>query len=207
MITVVIQAGGESRRMGQDKALVPFLGKTLIERVIGRLAHLADEMVVTTNQPDDYAFLSLRLAEDVIPGRGALGGLYTALSAARHELVVVVACDMPFVSPSLVAYQHDLLTSGNFDAVIPRTAGGTEPFHAVYRRQTCLSYVEQVIQEDKWRVDAWYARANVRLLSPEETRPYDPDGLAFWNVNTPEDLAEAEGVARGERPSPPTPPP
>jgi molybdopterin-guanine dinucleotide biosynthesis protein A len=199
MITLVIQAGGESRRMGQDKALVPFLGKTLIERVIGRVAHLADEIVVTTNKPDDYAFLGARgarLAADVIPGRGALGGLYTALSAAGEGLVVVVACDMPFVSPSLLAYQRDLLTSGGYDAVIPRTTGGTEPFHAVYRRQTCLPRVEEVIQADKWRVDAWYAKAKVHLLSPEETRPFDPDDRAFWNVNTPEELAEAERVAQ-----------
>jgi molybdopterin-guanine dinucleotide biosynthesis protein A len=66
----------------------------------------------------------------------------------------------------------------------------------VYRRQTCLPLVLDAIQADKWRVDAWYAKANVRLLSPEETRPHDPDGLAFWNVNTPEELAEAEQMAR-----------
>ena len=196
MLTLVIQAGGESRRMGQDKALAPFLGKTLIERVVSRILYLADDVIVTTNNPEAYAFLGYTLAADVIPGRGALGGLYTALSAASQPLVAVVACDMPFVSPGLLVYQRDLLVQEGFDAVIPRTAGGTEPFHAVYRRQTCLPNVWDAIQADKWRVDAWYARANVRLLSPEETRPHDPDDLAFWNVNTPDELAEAEGMAR-----------
>jgi molybdopterin-guanine dinucleotide biosynthesis protein A len=198
MLTLVIQAGGESRRMGQDKALLPFQGRTLIERVLDRASHLADELLVTTNKPENYAFLGLRLVADVIPGRGALGGLYTALSAATQPLVAVVACDMPFVSPELLAFERDLLLKEGYDAAIPRTSGGTEPFHAVYRREGCLPHVEAVIQADKWRVDAWYAKANVRLLSPEETRPYDPRGLAFWNVNTPEELAEAEKMASSE---------
>jgi molybdopterin-guanine dinucleotide biosynthesis protein A len=196
MLSVVIQAGGESRRMGQDKALAPFLGGTLIQRVLARVAHLGDEVILTTNQPEAYAFLGYPLASDVIPGRGALGGLYTALSAASRPLVMVVACDMPFASADLLTHQRELLESGGFDAVIPRTPGGTEPFHAVYRRANCLPRVLEAIQADKWRVDAWYAKANVRLLSPEETQPYDTGGLAFWNVNTPEELAEAERMAR-----------
>jgi molybdopterin-guanine dinucleotide biosynthesis protein A len=196
MLTLVIQAGGESRRMGQDKALVPFLGGSLIERVLGRISHLADEVLVTTNKPESYAFLGLPLVGDVIPGRGALGGLFTALSAAHQPLVAVVACDMPFVSPELLGFERDLLERDGYDAVIPRTEGGTEPFHAVYRRDACLPAVEVAIQADKWRVDAWYAEANVRLLSPAETQTYDPRGLAFWNVNTPEELSEAERMAR-----------
>lgn len=198
MLTLVIQAGGESRRMGRDKALVPFLGQTLIERVIGRVAHLADEILVTTNKPEDYAFLGVALVRDLIPGRGALGGLYTALSAARQPLVAVVACDMPFASAELLTFERDELLRTGCDAVIPRTAGGTEPFHAVYDRDACLPAILDAIRADKWRVDSWYARVNVRLLSPQETQRHDPLGLAFWNVNTPEELQEAERLARGE---------
>jgi molybdopterin-guanine dinucleotide biosynthesis protein A len=195
MLTVVVQAGGESRRMGQDKALVSFLGHPLIQRVIDRLAPLADEILVTTNRPDDYRFLGYPLFQDIIPGRGALGGLYTALDAARQPLVVVVACDMPFVSPVLLAAQRDLLISGHYDAVIPRTEGGTEPFHAVYRRLACIPAIQAVIQADKWRVDAWYSKARVYLMSAQETGQYDPQGLAFWNVNTPEELRQAAEIA------------
>ena len=168
----------------------------MIERVLGRVAHLADEVLVTTNKPEGYRFLGLPLVPDVIPGRGALGGLYTALSAASQPLVAVVACDMPFVSLELLSFERDLLLQEGYDAAIPRTAGGTEPFHAFYRGETCLPHIQAAIQADKWRVDAWYAKANVRLLGPEETRPYDPQGLAFWNVNTPEELAEAEKMAK-----------
>jgi molybdopterin-guanine dinucleotide biosynthesis protein A len=196
MLTVAIQAGGESRRMGRDKALIPFLGKPLIQRVIQRVAPLADEVLVTTNRPDGYLFLTLPLFGDLAPGRGALGGLYTALSAAHGELVAVVACDMPFVSGTLLAAQRDLLVEGTFDAVIPQTEGGTEPFHAVYRRATCLPAIQEAVQAEKWRVDAWFPKRRVRFISLEEVRQHDPDRLAFWNVNTPEDLHQAEQLAR-----------
>ena len=98
MLTIVIQAGGASSRMGEDKALKIFLGKPLIQRVIERMIPIADEIIVTTNRPAEYAFLNLRLVPDLKPGRGALGGLYTAIASAAHPLVAVVACDMPFAS-------------------------------------------------------------------------------------------------------------
>ena len=92
MYSIAIQAGGESRRMGRDKGLMPFLGRPLIQRVLERLTPIADEVLVTTNSPDEYRFLNLPLFPDLKPGRGALGGLYTALSSAACEAVAVVAC-------------------------------------------------------------------------------------------------------------------
>lgn len=195
MLSVVIQAGGESRRMGRDKALIPFLGRPLIERVIARVSYLADEILVTTNRPQDYQFLSLPLFRDVIPDRGALGGLYTALHAASQPLVAVVACDMPFVQPELLAYERDLLLNSMIDAVIPKTEGGTEPFHAIYRRDSCLPQILIALQAEKWRVDSWFSRVHIRFLNQEEIFQFDPRGLAFNNVNTPEELAEAERIA------------
>ncbi len=88
--------------MGSDKALLPFLGRPLIQRVLERLTPIADEILVTTNRPEDYHFLDLPLFRDLKPDRGALGGLYTALSSATCEAVAVVACDMPFASAALI---------------------------------------------------------------------------------------------------------
>ena len=100
MLTLVIQRAGKKQRMGQDKALMPFLGRPLISRVIERVAPLADEILVTTNRADSYGFLGLPLVPDLMPGRGALGGLYTALASAANPIVALVACDMPFASPN-----------------------------------------------------------------------------------------------------------
>lgn len=196
MLSLVIQAGGESRRMGTNKALLPFLGQPLILRPLTRLAGLANEVLVTSNHPESFRFLSLTPIPDRLPGLGALGGLDTALSAARYPYVAVVACDMPFASLEILALELILLQETGADAVIPRSSAGVEPFHAVYRRETCLSQVHAALQAGKRRVDAWFSDVHIRYLEPEEMLPYDPEKLAFMNINTPEDLQEAEKIAR-----------
>jgi len=182
--------------MGADKALLPFLGQPLILRPLSRLVRLADEVLVTSNQPESYRFLGLTPIPDLLPGCGALGGLFTALSVAGHPYVALVACDMPFASLKLFAAELALLRETGADAVVPRSAGGTEPFHAVYRRETCLPFVKAALDDGKRRVDAWFSQVNIRYLTPSETLPYDPDQLAFLNINTPEELREAERLAR-----------
>ena len=200
MLSLVIQAGGESRRIGRDKALLPFLGQPLILRPLSRLASIADELLVTSNQPENFNFLGLHPFPDIFPGCGALGGLYTALSIARHPYVAVVACDMPFANLELFAFELLTLREAGVDAVIPRSPAGTEPFHAIYTRETCLPLVQSALEAGKRRVDAWFEHAHIRYLAPEEMQPYDLKGLAFLNINTIEDLTEAEKIARVDSP-------
>ena len=182
--------------MGQDKALMPFLGRPLIQRVVDRLAPIADEMLVTTNTPEKFRFLGLPLFPDLIPGRGALGGLYTALSSATREAVAVVACDMPFASEKLIEAANSLLIEEDADVVIPDSGDGLEPLHAVYRRETFIPAIEAAIEADQWRLISWFPQVKVRILLPDEVKQYDPSGLAFKNLNTPEEFAEAEQLVR-----------
>ena len=196
MLTVCIQAGGASSRMGEDKALKTFLGRPLIQRVAEQLSPIADELIVTTNRPEEYVFLNLPLFPDLKPGRGALGGLYTAIASAKHPIVAVIACDMPFASASLLEAASELLLSEEMDVVIPKSDAGYEPLHAVYRRATCLPAIEAAIDADQWKVIAWFPHVKVRVLTPDEIRQYDPKGLAFWNVNTPEEFSRAETIAQ-----------
>ena len=196
MLSVVIQAGGESRRMGQDKGLLLLLGQPLIARVMARVASLADEVLVTTNHPEAYRFLGVPLFEDVYPGTGALGGLYTALTVARHPLVAVVACDMPFASPEILAAARERLLEAEVDVVIPQSEDGYEPFHAVYRRDICLPAVKDALEAGERRLISWFPAVKVATLSAEEASRLDPLKLAFWNLNTPEELQQAEQMAR-----------
>jgi molybdopterin-guanine dinucleotide biosynthesis protein A len=198
MLTICIQAGGQSSRMGEDKALKTFLGRPLIQRVVDRLAPVADELIVTTNRPEDYGFLGLRLIPDLKPGRGALGGLYTAVASAAHPFVAVVACDMPFASASLLEAASRLMAQEEADVVIPKSEHGYEPLHALYRRATCLPAIKAAIDADQWKVIAWFPQVRVRPLTLEEIRQHDPDGLAFWNVNTPDEFAEGEKIATSQ---------
>ena len=197
MLTLAIQAGGQSSRMGRDKGLVEFLGKPLVAQVMDRLAPLADEVILTTNTPEAYRFLGVPLFPDLKPGRGALGGLYTALASASHPLVAVVACDMPFASGALLAYARDLLLNSDDDVAVPESSDGmAEPFHAVYRREPCQLAVAQAIDSDLWKLIAWYPQVRVRHITSEEVSRLDPAGLAFRNVNTPDELSQAEQRAR-----------
>jgi len=198
MLTVVIQAGGESRRIGGNKALIPFLGEPLIVRVLERVRPLADELLITANDREDLEFLGLPIAADLMPGKGALGGLYTALDAAQHPLVAVVACDLPFASRELLAFERDLLVDEAADAAIPATSQGYEPLHAVYRKTICLPAVERALLQGECRMISWFADVIVRMLTEEEIAAKDPTGRAFFNINTIEDLLQAENLARDD---------
>jgi molybdopterin-guanine dinucleotide biosynthesis protein A len=193
--TIVIQAGGQSSRMQQDKALMPFLGQPLIARQAAQLKSAADEIIVITNRPNDYAFLGLPLFSDLLPGTGLLGGLYTALYNARSPLVAVVACDMPFLLPALITAQRDLLLREGAHVVVPRSPQGLEPMHMVYQRETCLPAVRAAIEAGERRMISWFSAVRVREMSPEEIALFDPHFRSFINVNSPEEFKEAEALA------------
>ena len=131
--------------------------------------------------------------------RGALGGLYTAIQSASQPLVAVVACDMPFSSPGLFAAERDIILRTGVDIAIPRTGEGLEPFHAVYRRDTCLAPITAAMEADKWRVDAWFTAVKLHILGPDEIALYDHNPLVFWNLNTLEEFQQAEGLAGAEK--------
>jgi molybdopterin-guanine dinucleotide biosynthesis protein A len=194
-MTIIIQAGGGSTRMGQNKALMPFQNQPLILRIIQRVKPVAAELLVTTNQPEDLSFLGLPLIPDEIQGLGALGGLYTALRAASYPVAAIVACDMPFVNVPLLTAQQALLVDENVDTVLPGLEHGYEPFHAVYRPETCLPAIRSAIDAGKRRAIAWLPDVKVRVMPEDEVRRYDPHLLAFMNVNTPEEFRQAEEVA------------
>jgi molybdenum cofactor guanylyltransferase len=190
--SIVIQAGGQSRRMGQNKALMPFLEQPLIERVVQRLKHAADEILINTNQPDLFSFLKLAMFPDLIPGKGPLGGLFTALSVAKFPLVAVVACDMPFINPQLLTHERDLLGVDEWDVVLPRSNDGLDPLHAVYRKDACLPAIRLALDEDRLRMVSWIGDVKVREMGIEELLVIDPDLRSFINVNTPDEFRRAE---------------
>jgi molybdopterin-guanine dinucleotide biosynthesis protein A len=188
MVTVAIQAGGESRRMGRDKGLVRLGEKTLVEQVYTRVRELGDEVLLITPRPADYAFLNLHLVSDATPGLGPLAGLLTALQAAHNPAVLVVACDMPLLSRPLL--QHLLSLSPHADVVVPRWRGEFEPLHAVYAR-SCLPAVEAAVAAGQTRVVSFFPEVRVRIVDDSEIAIHDPTGSSFFNVNSPADLVEA----------------
>lgn len=184
----VVLAGGQSRRMGCNKALLELEGQTLIARVLDRLAPLCDELIISTNDVELYAGLPARVVPDLIPDRGALGGIHASLAAMRNDKAIVVACDMPFLSLPLLRYMA--VVSSGFDVVVPWVDGFYEPLHAIYSSR-CTEVIARLMSEGPRRVVDLYRHVRLREVTATDVRLFDA-ALSFVNVNTPEEWAEVQ---------------
>ncbi|HWI51047.1 MAG TPA: molybdenum cofactor guanylyltransferase [Symbiobacteriaceae bacterium] len=184
----VILAGGQSSRMGVNKALLDFGGEPLIGRVARQFTAWFDQVVVVTNSPEQYAFLGLPMAGDRIPGLGPLGGLEAGLTASRFEHAFFAACDMPFLNEGLIRYLLD--AAPDHDIVVPRVGGEFEPMHAVYTR-SCLPAITANLEARRLKLLRLFDAVRVRVVEEPEIRPFGAPERLFFNCNTPEDLAQA----------------
>lgn len=195
MCTAAIIAGGDARRFGgRDKGALVIGEARIIDREIAVLREVTDHLVIVANDPDRYRSLGLPIVEDLVPGAGALGGIYTAITVARDTPTLVVACDMPFLSARFL--RHLAIAGREVDVAIPRTAAGYEPLCASYS-PGCADPIRRRIDAGALTVLDFLSDVRVREIGPEEIAPYDPDGTLFFNVNTPDDYARSlDAVAR-----------
>lgn len=193
-LSAAVLAGGASSRMGRDKALLTLDGERLIERVVRRLRPLSDDLMVITNHADRYAFLgqTVRFVPDVTgPGQGPLAGIASALHAARHARVLVVATDMPFLHRPLLRYLATLDPAA--DVVVPVIAadGFPETLHAIYGRGA-LPIIEAYLATGRRKITGFFPEVRVRLVPREAVARFDPDFRSFFNANTPEEWAAVQ---------------
>jgi molybdopterin-guanine dinucleotide biosynthesis protein A len=184
-VSAIVLAGGQSRRMGRDKALIDYQGRPIIAHVVDTLRALSDDIAVVSNQSDLYGSFGARSVPDYEPPCGPLGGIAVGLQAALHPLAVVVACDMPFLNVTLLRWLIDL--AEGYDAVVPQTGDEFEPLHAVYRRE-CYSPIVRRIERSERRVISFFADVRLRPVPEPEWRVLDPAGRSLVNLNTPDDL-------------------
>lgn len=193
MISVAILAGGQSRRMGQDKAFLPVGGKPVIERVIERVSPLTDDLFINANETGKYLPLGLPVRPDVYPDKAALGGIYSAIYHARHPQVLVVACDMPFLNPALLAYLAGLAPTADVVAPVINPPQ-PETMHAVYSK-ACLAAIEPRLRANRLKIIGFFDDVTVRLVDRDEAARFDPDLYSFLNMNTPEDWQKVQALA------------
>lgn len=184
-VSCAVLAGGKSRRMGVDKAFLQVNGKPLLAWTLDALAGVCPETILIGDDVERYAQFGLPVYPDIFPGRGVLGGLYTALVRAPRERVLVVACDMPFLNRTLLRYMMDL--ASRYDAVVPRLPQGVEPLHAVYAK-TCADAILPAMERGERRIISFFPQIDIRYLEADEIAVVDPDFRSFFNVNTPADL-------------------
>ena len=187
-ITGLILAGGRSRRMGRDKAWLPWGPTTLIERTLEVLRPIMDEVIVVVSEAGPFRRLPVRVVEDEVPGAHALGGLYTGLRSATTNLCFACGCDAPFLQPAVIHALRDL--ADGYDGVIPCDAGRLHPLHAIYRT-TITPVVSAQLCAARWDVAALAGRVRTRVVDVDALACGADARLSLFNVNTPADYARA----------------
>ena len=184
-ISAAILAGGSSRRMGRNKALLPFRGRPLVARVHETLQPLFEDIFLVTNDPGLFDFVPCPKIPDRVPGKGPISGVDAALRHSRNPYVLVVGCDAPFLSPSLL----ELLAgkTEEADLVIPIGPDGPEPLCAVYGKG-CLPHIEESLRKGDFSLMALVGRSRTREIPAEEVAGVDPGFRSFMNINTPGDF-------------------
>jgi molybdenum cofactor guanylyltransferase len=188
-VTGAILAGGKSRRMGRDKAFLPFGKGMLIERVIEVVQQVADDVILITNAPAQYQRFGLPMFADVIPETGSLGGIYTGLMHTKTAYSLCLACDMPFVKPAFLRFLCE--TAAEADVVIPRNTEDFQPLCAVYSR-VCREAIRQRIEAGQLKITGFFEQVRVRVIEGELLARYDPHNVMFFNANTPEEYERAQ---------------
>lgn len=194
----VILAGGKSSRLGSDKVLETVGSRSLLQRVISGVSLLSNDIIVVTASkrtfPEIVDYPEVKIVNDVFPGKGPLGGIYTGLVTSTSFYNLVVASDMPFLNHDFLRYMIRLAAS--FDLVIPRVGNLVEPLHAVYTGK-CLAPIERMIAQGRLKVNLLLSLVNTRYVEAEEFERYDPKHLSFFNVNTEDDLRKARELTGG----------
>ena len=181
--SLVILAGGLSRRMGRDKAALPAGEGTLIEHLARRLAPVVDETIIACGSAGQN-LPGVTAVDDRYPGFGPLAGIHAGLLAAHFPLVWVVGCDLPDVDPGLAALLCGL--AGDVEAVVPRVDSEPQGVCAVYVR-ALAPRIDRLLAAGERRVKMLLAASKVRYVTPEELRAVDPELRSFRNLNTPAD--------------------
>jgi len=190
-----VLAGGKSSRMGTDKAFLEFEGETLLQRALAVVGAVCDYVAIVGN-PAKFGRNAvggeMAVVADIFPGCGPLGGIHAALVGSTAELNLMLAVDMPFVSPQLLellfvgAEQSDALVT------VPRARERLQPLCAVYRRGFS-AVAERALRAGKYKIDAAFSGGEVRVIGAEELAAAGFSERSFFNVNTPQDRATAEG--------------
>jgi len=184
-ISGIILSGGKSIRMGENKAFIKVDGHPIINRICDLFKELFQEVIIVTNQEDIFSDFGSKIYSDLIPDKGALGGLYTGIFFSTFYYSFCVACDMPFIKKSLVQYL--IKNIEDEDVIVPRTNDGLQPLHAIYSKK-CLDPIKTTIDAGKFKILDLYDLVKVKIVEENGFLSLDPLRESFINVNTPEEL-------------------
>lgn len=187
-------SGGKSSRMGKNKAFLEVGSKRILDHIVDTLKILipAEDIVLVTNNPQDYAYLKIKTVTDLIPGLGPLSGIHAGLYYTEKYYNLVVACDMPFISAELA--QILFAEAAGFDVTVPEINGKLHPLFAVYAKN-CLEPIEKALKEGIYQVASVYPELKVNYVNLKDLSLGEVDiQKVLMNINTPEDLEKAKEI-------------
>ncbi|MGB9404562.1 MAG: molybdenum cofactor guanylyltransferase [Candidatus Acidiferrales bacterium] len=190
-----ILAGGQSQRMGRDKALLELSGKTLLARAASLLEPLTGTPTVI-GPPELYSSSSLRVIADLTPRIGPLGGILTALGDSQSPWNLILGCDLPFLTAEWLAYLIDRALDSDADAVIPQSLAGAEPLCAMYHKRS-EPEISSAVSRGVRKVTDGLAALTIEPVPPSEWKQFDAGGRLFQNMNSPEDFEAARALFGG----------
>lgn len=194
-MTSIILAGGKSLRLGQSKALQAIGGKSLIQWVVDHLAILSTEIIIATAHGEAIPCSSavrIKTVADIYPRKGPLGGIYSGLIASSSSQAIVVGCDTPFLSVSLLEYMTQTLADS--DIALPRIGEMVEPLCAVYSKN-CLAPIQELLEQNELGISKLFSMVKVKYVEEAEINSFDPEHLSFFNINSQDDLTRARKLA------------
>jgi len=183
-MTCAILAGGESARLGQDKATIKIGKKALIHFVYDVVKEMFNEVIILSKIHESIDGIDAPVLKDIVPYGNSMAGVVSALVYAKTPYTFVVACDMPFLSKETLRYMLDEVTGE--DIIIPKTRWGYEPLHAIYNR-SCIAHFFRLIEQGRFRLREIFPFVGVRELD-ENPCFFVNDTLVFTNINTMKDL-------------------
>jgi len=185
-----VLAGGESTRMGRSKAALELEGVPMLVRMARLVESVSGRTPRVIGEPKGAEAYGLGVIADEWPGAGPLGGIATALRASNTPWNLIVACDLPYLTRPFLEFLTTRALASQADAVVPTTTRGAEPLCAMYH-QRCEVAIRAALERGVRKVQDGLRELLVELIDPFEWKAFDPDGLLFKNMNTPEDYEEA----------------
>jgi molybdopterin-guanine dinucleotide biosynthesis protein A len=193
-MTGIILAGGKNTRIRREKAFIELeAGQPLIARIIEVLKALFAEILIVSDKKEAYLNYDFPVVEDLIKGKGPLGGIFTGLCYSTSDYNFVVGCDMPFIEPNLIEFM--LEGCQEYDVVIPEIGGEVEPLLALYSKN-CIPVIFEHLRRDSLKIREILKNLKAKRIGETEIKQFDPRHLSFFNLNTLKDQKRAEELLR-----------
>lgn len=190
-LSAAVLAGGDSKRMGENKAFLKLGGERLIDLIVYELGKLFMEVIVVTDIPEKMAYLPVRLEKDIYKdgSKNALRGIHAAITAASHPSCFIIGCDMPFISVSLIKHMSSF--TSEYDLVTPKLDGYYQPLFSFYNK-TSLPVINKALQQQQYKITALPEKMHTKEIHADVVDTHDPKRLSFLNINSPEIFRWAE---------------